>query len=64
MSHLEDVMSSAPEWFFWAHGSEDWREGDLPKPQVALCRVCGEVTDHVALGADLECEVCMLSLVE
>ena len=39
MSHLEEAMAKAPEWFFWFSGSEDWREGDLPKPHTAYCRV-------------------------
>jgi hypothetical protein len=64
MSKFEEMMESAPEWFFWFSGSADWKEGDLPTPNTAHCRVCGEVTDHVAVSTDYECEVCMLSLVE
>jgi hypothetical protein len=63
MSKINEAMSSAPEWFFWYSGSEDWKEAPLPEPTQALCRACGEITDQV-MTTDYECEPCLLSLVD
>lgn len=63
MSGINEAMASAPEWFFWYSGSEDWREASLPQPEQAHCRVCGESTDQVLI-TNWECEVCTLSLVD